>query len=88
MQMTTKESKRQYILEQAILAEMSMVRHLITEARYRWEPEDWHPSTTLTFEEYISELDTLKTKIVGRLDNLLKSVTASYSEVRKEQNDK
>lgn len=87
MQMTTEQSKRQYALEQAIMAEMSMVRHLFTEARHRWEPEDWNSNTTLTFDEYILELKTLKTKIVGRLDNLLKTVTASYSEVRKEHEE-
>jgi hypothetical protein len=84
MKMTTEESKRQYILEQAILSEIGMVRHLFTEARFRWEPEDSHSPTILTFNEYIEELNTLKIKIVGRLDNLLRSVTSSYSSVRRE----
>jgi hypothetical protein len=80
--MINDETKRQYILEKAILAEISMIRNLFMEARHRWEPEDWNSSTTLTFDEYIEELNTLKTKIVGRLDNLLKSVISTYSQVR------
>lgn len=72
------KAKRQYVLEKAIISEIGTIRHLFTEARHRWEPEEADPVPALSFDQFLSELDTLKTKIVGRLDNLLKSVTLTY----------
>lgn len=80
MKIVGDEASRQYVLEQAILEETSVIRYLFTEARLKWEPENGNPDPTLTFEEYMLEVNTLETEIVGRLNNLLRSVTASYKE--------
>lgn len=79
MENWSNERKRQHVLEQVLVNEIGVVRRLFMETRWKHEDEDGSLPDTIPSEIYQTEMHELETKILKRLDSLLKSVIATYS---------